>query len=118
MLTLARDRIAAVGHVIAHRRQEIRLASIRPAERGALEAPGLARVEQAHLLQEHQIGVQRLDTQAQVMDLQPLARPHPTNALVDVVSGHTQGAVAQVAAWREAGMEVRLHALKPPNCGR
>jgi hypothetical protein len=43
--------------------------------------------EQAHLLQEHEIRIERLDAQTQIVDFEPLARPDAAHALVDVVGG-------------------------------
>ncbi len=91
MLAVACHRIGAVGHVVAFGRQEAGLALRRPAEVRALELLRLPRVEEPHFLQEHEVGIQRFDGQAQVVDLQPLVRSEASHALVDVVGGHAQG---------------------------
>ncbi len=102
VLAVARDGIGAVGHVVALGRQEIGLAAVGPAEPGALELARGTVVEQPHLLQEHQVGVQRLDTEAEVVDLQALARTDAAHALVDVVGGHAQHRQVQRRRRREA----------------
>ena len=91
VLAMPGDGIGAVGHGVAVGRKEVGLAFVGPAEQGLLEALRLAAVVEPHLLQAHQIRVQRLDAQAQVVDLQALARAHAAHALVDVVGGHAQG---------------------------
>jgi len=50
-------------------------------------------------LQEDQIRIERLDAEAQVVDLQPLARPDTAHALVDVVGGHAQPVVQPAVRW-------------------
>ena len=90
VLAVARDRVGAVGDVVAFGREEVGLPLVGPAEPGALEAARVERVEAPHLLQEHEIGVERFDAEPEVVDLQPLARPDAAHALVDVVGGHAQ----------------------------
>ena len=115
MLAVAGDGIAAVGHVIALGGQELGLALFGPAEPGALELARVAAVVQAHLLQEHQVGVEGLDTQAQVVDLQALPRPDTAHAFVDVVRGHTQ-ALVQAGVRRQVARLQRVHVMKRGSC--
>jgi len=50
------------------------------------------------------VGVERLDPQDQVVDLEPLPRADPAHALVDVVSGDAQD-VARVLRTVEASVD-------------
>ena len=81
MFAVAGDGIGAVGDLIAFGGEELGLAAIGPAEPGALKLARIAGAEQRHLLQEHQVGVQRLDAQPEVVDFQTLARPEPRTPL-------------------------------------
>ena len=98
MLAVAGVGVAAVGDLVAFRREELGLPLLRPAEVRAVEMARLAGVEQAHLLQEHEVGVEGLDRQAEVVDLQPLARADAAHALVGVVGGHAQRTQAGVGS--------------------
>ena len=104
VLAVARHRVGPVGHGVAFRRQEIGLRLLRPAERGAGEAARLAVVEAAHLLQEDQVGIERLDAEPEVVDLQPPAGPDAAHALVDVVGRDTQtlAGLQRVREWAHA----------------
>ena len=90
MLTMARGGVGAVSHFITFWRQKTRLPLLRPAKGRTVKTPGLARVEKAHLLQKHQVNIQRLNGQTQVVNLQPLARTKPAHTFVNVVGGHAQ----------------------------
>ena len=90
VLAVVRVGIGAVGHVVALGRKVRGLRRARPADVRVGEAARLAVVEVAHLLEEDEVGVQRFDAEADVVDLQALARPDAAHALVDVVGGHAQ----------------------------
>ena len=89
MLAAARVGIAAVGHRIAVRGQEVSLRDLRPAF--ALELAGIPMVVRANLLQANQVGVEFGHPLPQGVNLQPLGRPSAAHTLVNVVGGHTQG---------------------------
>ena len=90
MLAVARHRIAAVRSRVAFGGKEFGLTLCRPAEPGALETPRVGRVVQPHLLQKDEIGIERFDAQAEVVDLQTFAQTDTAHSLVDVVGGHAQ----------------------------
>ena len=108
VLAMARHGIRAVGHVVAFRREEFGLALSRPAERRAVELARVAAVMQANLLQADEVGIERLDAQPEVVDLQALARADAAHALVDVVGGHAQ-AIMQAGVRRQSAGLKRIH---------
>ena len=110
VLAVARHRIGDVGDLVAVGREVVGLRHLRPAEPGVGKVARRGAVHAPHFLQEDEIGVERLDAQDQVVDLEPLPRADAAHALVDVVSGDAQD-VARVlrtveAAWIERIAEV------------
>ena len=65
-----------------------------------LEARGLAVVEQPHLLQEHEIGVEGFDRQPEIVDLQP---PRARPAAIQPVRGVRQSVLVQAAGQHSGG---------------
>ena len=94
MLTLACHSVGSVGHLVAFGGEELGLALVRPAKGRSVKAALVAAVIQADLLQEDEIGVERLNGKSEVVDFQALAQADPAHALVDVVGRHAQDLVA------------------------
>ena len=80
---MASDGIGAVDRLIAFRREEIRLRQIRPVGEIVLLAP----VHLSDFLETDDVRVELFDRVPEVVDFQPLARPHALHTLVDVVGG-------------------------------
>ena len=92
VLAVAGGGIGAVGNFVALRRQMIGLRQARPTEQRVREMASLGTVEQAHLLQKDEVGIERLDAEPEVVDLEPFARADAAHTFVDVVGGHAQDA--------------------------
>ena len=90
MLAVARHRIGDVGCLVAVGSEVVGLRHFRPAEPGVGKVARRGAVHAPHFLQEDEVGVERLDAQHQVVDLEPLPRADPAHALVDVVRGDAQ----------------------------
>ena len=103
VLAVARDR-AACGR----RRRSPRAPGSRPApcsgqpNQVRSKRRDSRRWNSAHLLQEHEVGVERLDAEAEVVDLQPLARADAPHTLVDVSRWPRAGVPSACGAATEA----------------
>ena len=90
MLAVARHRVGDVGDVVAFGGEVVGLRHLRPAELRVGEVARRRAVHSPDFLQEDEVGVERLDAEHEIVDLEPLARPDAAHALVDVVGGYTQ----------------------------
>ena len=90
VLAVARDGVGAVGDLVAVGREVVGLRHLRPADLGVGEVARRGAVHAPHFLQEHEVGVERLDAEHEVVDLEALPRADAAHALVDVVGGDAQ----------------------------
>ena len=90
MLAVAGHGVGAVGDLVALGREVVGLRHLRPAELGVGKVARRGAVHAPHFLQEHEVGVERLDAEDEVVDLEPLPRADAAHALVDVVGGDAQ----------------------------
>jgi hypothetical protein len=81
VLAVARDGIGAVGHLVARRAPGSRPGPGRASRRRCGRSGAHRAVEQPHLLQEHQVGVQRLDGQPRLWISSRLRGPTPRTPL-------------------------------------
>ena len=89
VLAMFGERIGAVHRLITLGGKILGLGHIGP----TLKIGRLAPVQFAHFLQADDVGVELLDRQAQVVDLQPTRRAKALHSFVDVVRGNPQDVV-------------------------